>query len=81
MKTVGFSADGRRCGETHWRAKFTEDEVETVLFLRAAGLSFSAIAAKWDEEGHTMSKSTARDICNGNRRVAYPVTFKPVKER
>lgn len=81
MKKYGFNALGRRCGETHWRAKFTDEEVEAVLFLRAAGLSFAAIAAKWDEDGRTMSKSTARDICSGARRATWPVAYRAPRKR
>lgn len=80
MKYLGLNAEGHRCGETHWRAKFSEDEVEAVLFLRAAGLSYGQIAAKWDEPGRRMSKSTARDICSGRRRAATPVRYKPMRE-
>jgi hypothetical protein len=82
MKFVGFNDAGRRCGETHHRAKFSDQEVELILYLRAEGLSFAAIAAKWDDDdGKTMSPSTARAICTGRIRAQHPATFKPAKRK
>lgn len=68
MKKRALRRGGRLFGETHWRAKFTDEEVRAVLFLRTEGLSYTAIAAKWDEPGHSMSPSTARAICDGRIR-------------
>lgn len=80
MKRVGYNADGLRCGETHHRAKLTDEEVDTILYLHGEGLSFAAIAAKWDA-GVAISKSTVRDICRGKIRVERPVVFKPLKRK
>lgn len=80
MKLIAFNINGRRCGETHQRAKFTDAEIASIKYLREEGkLSFSAIAAKWDEDGRTISKSTVRDIYRGKIRAHHPTTFKPEK--
>lgn len=79
-KLVGLNANGKRCGETHHRAKLSDEDVDTILYLHfEARLSFSEIARKWDDDV-TISKSTVRDICRGKTRAEMPVFFKPVKE-
>lgn len=78
MKKVGFNSFGRRCGETHHRAKLSDIEVVQILELREAGYSFGAIAAKWDA-GITISRETVRDICNGRIRNQVPVVFRVYK--
>lgn len=77
MKFVWFNAAGKRCGETHHRAKLSDAEVDLILYLRAEGLSYGAIAAKWDA-GMTISKSTVRDICTGKIRAQQPVCCRRV---
>lgn len=78
-RLVGYNSRGVRCGETHHRAKFSDADVELILYLFAEGLTFTAIAAKFDD-GRPISKSTVRDICRGRRRAEYPTFFKPEKE-
>lgn len=78
MKLIGVNERGHRCGETHHRAKLSDDDVELILYLHASGLTFSEIARKWDD-GVTISKSTVRDICRGRRRVTWPVKWRAVK--
>lgn len=78
MKLVGFNDKGKRCGETHHRAKLSDADVDLILYLHIEGLTFTAIAAKFDD-GMTISKSTVRDICRGKIRAQYPATFKPGK--
>lgn len=78
-----------RIGETHWRAKLTDHDVELIRMLllerrmlialhrgqgagqgaiekvlRQSGLSFSAIAVKFE-----IGKSTVRDIAVQRRRI------------
>jgi len=72
---IGFNEYGKRCGETHHRAKLTDDDVEQIIWLFTSGLNFSEIARKWDD-GVTISKSTVRDICRGRRRVTWPVVWR-----
>lgn len=79
MKMIGYNNRGKRCGETHHRAKLSDEEVDLILYLFAEGLTFTAIADKWDDGIKTISRSTVRDICRGKIRTQYPSTFKPVK--
>jgi len=58
---------GYRVGETHHRAKLADADVETILYLHEAGLSYTQIVAKFDD-GVTVSKSTVRDIITGRIR-------------
>ena len=58
---------GYRVGETHHRAKLSDVDVETILYLHEAGLSYTQIVAKFDD-GVTVSKSTVRDIITGRIR-------------
>lgn len=67
QREVALNTEGNAIGEGHWSAKFSDAEVDRVLSLHDAGLSYEAIAAKWDA-GKPMSKSTVRDIVKGNRR-------------
>ncbi len=71
MKLFAINARGYRIGESHHRAKISDSDVQLILELRAAGLSYRAIAAKWDD-GVTISRSTVRDICLGRIRAQYP---------
>ena len=64
---------GRRIGESHWRARLSDADVQQVLDLRDAGLSYAAIAAKLDDFEPPIGRSTIADICRGKSRsqVAY----------
>ena len=62
-KTIAFNEHGRRIGESHPRAKLLDHEVEQVLALLDAGLSYAAVAAKFD-----VSKSCIAHIAAGRRR-------------
>lgn len=77
-RTLALNERGSRIGETHQRAKFTDDEVDLVLYLRGEGLTYDAIAAKWDEPGHSMSASQVRKICKGQVRAQVPTSYKSV---
>jgi hypothetical protein len=74
---VAVNSEGRRIGDSHPRAKLTDAEVEAILELRDFGLSYAAIAAKWDDTVR-ISKSTVRDICKGLTRGQIPSRFKAV---
>jgi len=76
---VAINEQGKRIGETHHRAKLTNLDVDCILELRAAGLSYGAIAAKWDE-GVSISKSTVRDICTGRIRAQTPDAYRPARK-
>lgn len=74
---------GRRIGEDHHRAKLSNTDVDLILELRDEGLSYSAIASKFDDVPGGIAKSTVRDICTGRIRAQLPADFRRVapKER
>lgn len=59
---------GRPVGEDHHMAKLSNEEVALILYLRSEGLSYGAIAKKFDDKV-TVSKSHVRWICLGLRRL------------
>lgn len=63
QKSVAVNENGRRVGEGHPRAKLLDREVDQVLDLLEAGLSYAAVAAKFD-----VSKSCIAHIATGRRR-------------
>lgn len=75
IKSLAVNAAGYRIGESHHRAKLSDDDVDLILYLRSEGLSYAAIAAKFDD-GVTVSKSTVRDICLGRIRAQLPDRYK-----
>lgn len=58
---------GYRIGETHHRAKLSDDAVDQVHALRATGTSYGQLAAAFG-----VAKSTIRDICSGRCRANTP---------
>lgn len=60
---------GRRIGEGHHRAKLSDTDVDQILALRDAGMSYGKIAAKLDHVPGGVAKSTVRDICTGRIRA------------
>lgn len=75
-KQIAVNAKGYRIGESHHRAKLTDAEIECILELRDFGLTYEQIAAKWDEPGKTISKSTVRDVIKARIRGQTPARFK-----
>ncbi len=63
QKLVSLNDEGRRIGENHPRAKLLDREVDQVLALLEAGLSYAAVALKFD-----VSKSCVAHIATGRRR-------------
>jgi len=72
---IGVNAKGYRVGESHHRAKLSDADIDLILYLREAGLSFSEIAGKFDD-GVTVSKSTVRDVCSARTRGQVPVAYR-----
>lgn len=66
QKTVAVNERGRRIGEDHHNARYTDGEIEQVLMLRSDGWSYRRIAQKLE-----MPKSTVRDVCSGRRRCQH----------
>ena len=62
-KHIALNDRGRRIGEGHPRAKLLDREVEQVLALLATGMSYAAVAEKFD-----VSKSCIAHIASGRRR-------------
>ena len=75
-RRLAVNDKGYRIGETHHRAKLTDADVDLILELRDAGLTYAAIAAKWDD-GVTISKSTVRDVCKGRIRAQRASKYRP----
>lgn len=68
---VGVSDTGRLAGEDNPRARYTDEEVEAVLYLRREGFPLKQIAKKMD-----MPLRTIRDYINGTRRTAIITGWK-----
>lgn len=62
-KTIALNERGRRIGESHPRAKLLDYEVEQVLALLDAGLSYAEVARKFD-----VGKSCVAHIAAGQFR-------------
>lgn len=69
---VGISERGKRVGGTHPRAKLTDADIDLMRELHEEhGMTYTVLAQKFE-----CSKSTAWDVCNYRRRIAYAVTWK-----
>lgn len=77
---------GHVIGSNHPRAKLSDADIDLMIALRAAGMSYGRIAAKFDGDPH-VSKSMVFYVCNdlrraqtvmGHKRIAPPnPTFQP----
>lgn len=67
---VALSATGRRIGQTHPRAVLTDHEVDLVMELLEAGLSYRQVAEKMG-----LSKSGIAHIATGRRRCQTPARY------
>jgi len=75
MLKIAVNERGYRVGESHHRAKLTDADIETILYLREAGLSCAQIAGKFDADLR-VSKSTVRDVCSGRIRGQAATAFR-----
>lgn len=71
---------GRVIGEHHHKAKLSDEDIELILELRDAGLSYGQIAAKFDDEPR-VSKTQVWNVCNGVRRRQTVMGHKRVSRR
>lgn len=79
-RLVRINEGGRRIGEDHHRAKLSDADVDQILALRDAGLSYGKIAAKFDDIAENgIGKSTVRDICTGRIRAQLCAKIKRCK--
>ncbi len=76
VRYVGVNDRGYAIGEDHARAKLSDADVETILWLREQGLSYGAIARKFDDRV-TVSKSHVRRICTGVHRGQVATNWLP----
>jgi hypothetical protein len=72
-RTVAINDHGLRIGQGHQRARLTDHEVFLLVELRAAGVSWRKLAAKFE-----ISVRHARDIVAGRKRAQTPVGFREV---
>ncbi len=76
VKRVGVNAAGYRVGETHHRAKLTDEAVDQMRELHTRWkLSYAEIAAKFDDVPGGVSPHTVRDICRGRKRIQVALKF------
>ena len=73
-KLIGINDDGRRVGQDHHRAQYTDKEVETVRQLKEQRMTYRQIAEKMDMPYWTVSR-----LCRHERRAQTPTKFKKVK--
>lgn len=73
---VGVNEKGLRVGETHHRAKLTDQDVDLIRELHDEGLSYREIAVKFE-----VSKSTVRDIIKCRRRFQFVARWKRVARK
>lgn len=73
MITVAVNECGRRIGEDHQNARYTNREIEHVLEMRDEGKSYGFIATVMD-----MPKSTVASICKATRRCQCVMMFKTI---
>jgi hypothetical protein len=72
-RLVSVNEKGRRIGEDHPRARFTDHDVELLLRLREEGVSYQRIA-----EIMECSYDYVRSVCLGRRRGQYASRFKRI---
>lgn len=76
-RLAGYAENGYPVGEGHHRAKLKDADVEQIHALRAYGLSYRAIAEKFDDIPGGISIRTVRDILTFRKRATLAVRFKP----
>lgn len=69
-KLVAFNERGRVVGQEHPRARLLDWEVDQVLELIEAGLSYAQVAEKFG-----VSKSCVAHIASGRRRCQTPANL------
>lgn len=72
--------NGRVIGEHHHSAKLSDDDIELILSLRDAGLSYGQIASKFDDAVR-ITRQTVYDVCSGRRRRQTVMGHKRVSKR
>lgn len=79
VKRVLLNDKGLRIGTSHPRAKLSDAAIELILELRDAGLSYGAIARKFDDPAEpTVSKTMVWKVCQGLVRAQIVARVKTV---
>lgn len=74
-KLVALNEKGQRIGETHHRARLTDEDVDIIRDLHEEyGLGYKVLADKFE-----VSKSLIRYICKYERRAQTTTRYKRVK--
>lgn len=74
MRRVGYNEYHRQVGESHHRAKLTDDDIERIRSLHEDGMTYSALAKIFD-----MAVSSIAKICRFERRNNLVVYWKVKK--
>ncbi len=72
-RVVAINGRGLRVGEDHQNAKLTNDEVELIRTMHGDGMSYKALAKKFE-----VSKSLIALICRFERRAETATNWKTV---
>lgn len=80
VRYATVNENGRVIGQDHHSAKLTDDDIALIHDLRAAGLSYGRIAAKFDE-GTRVSKRMVAYVCTGARRCQTVMGHRRVPPR
>lgn len=72
-RVVGVSDAGVRVGQDHPRARLTDADLALLLALRAQGMGYNELAAKFE-----VPKSSVAAWCKARRRVMIAVEFRVV---
>lgn len=65
---AALNESGRVIGAQHHRARLSDADVELIHELAASGMSHARIAAKFDDDGAPVSRSSVGHILAGRRR-------------
>lgn len=63
------SSTGHRIGESHPRARLSDEDCDLAIALHDSGLGYRQIASKFDNYDFPPSRYTIRNICKGRRRT------------
>lgn len=61
---IPVTAEGRRIGQYHHRAKLSDDQVEEIRVMHEGGMGYRSIARQLK-----LSRDTVRSICTMRRRA------------
>lgn len=89
-REVQVNERGRRIGESHPRAKFTDKEIDMIREMAEPeldaqgkvvkpGLTYAEIAAKFDEPNRPLARETVKSIVLCRRRGQTPAKVKRIK--